>query len=192
VTLIKETQGFETALFRSYFRQRGLFLLRGARPLTTVNKAEDTATPRFFRVKGSRVMPMATEMPCTSSVLQGNKVFIPRPAGAKYFYMWCGSRSTGCDQDVGANLLFSLGRHGGAPPPMCTLTAAVCHSATTKKLHTHHIELSTVKVTPVRQKVRSAVPPCVRPSCDVLQYAPYLCDVLQYAPYVMCCSTPLM
>ena len=69
MTPIKETQGFETALFRSYFRQRGLFLLRGARPLTTVNKAEDTATPRIFRVKGSRAMPMATEMPCTSSVL---------------------------------------------------------------------------------------------------------------------------
>jgi hypothetical protein len=120
VVLIKETQGFETALFRSYFRQRGLFLLRGARPLTTANKAEDTATPRFFRVKGPRAMPMATEMPCTSSVLQGNTVFVLRPAGAKYFYMWCGSRSTGCDQDVGANLLFGLGRYGGAPPPMRT------------------------------------------------------------------------
>jgi hypothetical protein len=117
MTLIKETQGFETALFRSYFRQRGLFLLRGARPLTTVNKAEGTATPRFFRVKGSSGQ-CQWQQRC--SVLQGNEVFIPRPAGAKCFYIWRGSRSTECDQDVGANLLFGLGRYGGAPPPMYT------------------------------------------------------------------------
>jgi hypothetical protein len=107
VTLVKETQGFETTLFRSYFRQRGLFLFRGSRPLTTAEKNADNDA-RLFCVKGTRAMPMAFEVPCTSSVLQEHKVFILRPPGGKYLYLWCGSRATECDADIGANLLFSL------------------------------------------------------------------------------------